>query len=199
MEPNKQSFPLSWPVGYKRTDNRLSSGFKRSPEDAITSLKSELAKIGAKNIIISSNAAVKTNGEIYADAMGRLADPGVAVYFDYKKNHVVLCCDTFEKVWENVNAIARTLQSLRTIDRYGVSDFLNRSFTGFAALPEPIATPYKREWWVVLGVPPNASASLVRDAFKIKVKMVHPDMGGSVEAFNELQRAFDEALKEFEK
>jgi curved DNA-binding protein CbpA len=62
------------------------------------------------------------------------------------------------------------------------------------ALPEPIVPVYKRDWWVVLGVPPNANTDQIKDAYRIKVKMVHPDTGGSEYQFNELQQAYKDAV-----
>jgi hypothetical protein len=53
---------------------------------------------------------------MYAGAMGMAADPGVAVYFTYKGNEVVLCCDTYERIWENVYAIGKTIENLRAIE-----------------------------------------------------------------------------------
>ncbi len=43
----------------------------------------------------------------------------------------------------------------------------------------------------VLGVPRDADAATIRRAYRKKVRSVHPDSGGSVEAFNELKTAYD--------
>jgi len=43
----------------------------------------------------------------------------------------------------------------------------------------------------VLGVPRDADAATIRRAYRKKVRGVHPDSGGSVEAFNELKTAYD--------
>lgn len=197
MAETKKAFPLNWPVGYKRTEHRKDSGFRQTAGKAQDSLKSALNRLGAKEIIVSSNAMLQRDGSMYADAMGIQSDPGVAVYFKYKGNPVVLCCDTFMRIWENVYAIAKTVENLRTIERYGVSDFLNRSFTGFAELPPPMITPFKRTWHEVLGVPKNANAFQIKEAFRIKASMVHPDKGGTNEQFQEAKNAFDEAMQQF--
>jgi hypothetical protein len=123
MSQTKESFPLHWPLGYKRTEYRKDSPYRRTPGSAQEQLRKELNKIGAKNVIVSSNARLQKDGFMYADAMGRAADPGVAVYFNYKGKEVVLCCDTYEQIWENVCAIGLTIQKLRIIERDGVSDF----------------------------------------------------------------------------
>jgi hypothetical protein len=202
MQTPKQAYPLQWPVGYKRTNSRTWSRFKQTPDEAQQFLRAELNRLGATRIIVSSNIAIRNDGMMYADAMKRtkhLEDPGVAVYFDYKGKPVVLCCDTYNQVWENVYAIGKTIENLRAIDRYGVSDFLTRSFTGFAELPESIAPPYKRPWWEVLGVDEDATEEEIRTAFRNLASRLHPDRGGSTEAFQEVAQAKDDALKHHQK
>jgi curved DNA-binding protein CbpA len=38
----------------------------------------------------------------------------------------------------------------------------------------------------------------IKEAYRIKAKMVHPDTGGSELQFNELQAAYKQALESFE-
>jgi hypothetical protein len=195
MSGLQQAYPLQWPLGYKRTINRISSRFEQTMDKAQRFLKDELSRLGATKVTVSTNIPVRRDGMLYADCMNKkIDDPGVAVYFHYKGKETVLCCDQYNRIWENIYAIGKTVENLRAINRYGVSDFLNRSFSGFQALPEAIETPYKRAWWEVLEVNPNASAEEIKEAYRNKVKKVHPDMGGSTSAFLELQKAYKEAL-----
>jgi hypothetical protein len=202
MMTPKTSYPLQWPVGYKRTKDRKYSAFKQSPDKVQILLRKELSRLGAVGVVVSTNVPIRNDGQMYADAMKRQKqldnDPGVAVYFNYKSNQVVLCCDTYNKVWENLYAIALTIGNLRAIERYGVSDFLNRSFTGFAELPPSTITPYKRSWWEVLEVSHNATEHEVDEAYWDVAKKVHPDRGGTDQAFQELQEAYRQAKKQFQ-
>ena len=43
----------------------------------------------------------------------------------------------------------------------------------------------------ILGTSPNASMAEIRAAYRAKVKGVHPDTGGSSEAFNEVVLAYE--------
>ena len=142
------AYPLSWPVDYKRSQEQKSSRFKTTLGRARDFVIKELEIIDAADVIISSNIPLKQNGDMYADLHRyKNDDTGVAVYFKRNGQQIVLCCDTYKLILENMYAIGRTLQALRQIDRDGVSDFLNRTFTGFKALPERTgATP----WYQVL-------------------------------------------------
>jgi hypothetical protein len=193
-----KAFPLSWPSGYKRSQLTLDSRFRQTPAKAVGFLRDELHRLGAKNIVISSNAPLKNNGEMYSDAMGRQADSGVAVYFNYKDRPVVLCCDTYSKIWENCYAIGLTVENLRAIERYGVSDFLSRSFTGFAQIPESFTVNSERSWWEVLCVSKNADMAEVKKAYRMLAVKLHPDTGGdarSEDEFRELNEAYEEAKR----
>jgi len=94
---------------------------------------------------------------------------------------------------------------MRAIDRWGVSDFMKRSFTGFNALPPKQPDKPKREWWQVMTYsqkPGNASWDWagVEAQYKSLAKQRHPDVvGGSVEQFQELSNAFAEAKKYYGK
>ncbi|MFB6210174.1 MAG: J domain-containing protein [Halobacteriales archaeon] len=44
--------------------------------------------------------------------------------------------------------------------------------------------------FAVLGVPPSASQAEIRDAYRAKIKEVHPDQGGDPEAFQRVKDAY---------
>lgn len=193
-----EAYPLCWPVGYQRTLDRKNSRFKQTLGAARTTLKAEVNAIGGKDLIISTNIPVRQDGEFYvAHARYKIEDPGVAIYFNRNGNQVALCCDTYERIWENMYALARTLEALRQISRDGVSDFLNRSFTGFQALPE--TTSAEREIWMILDLPGKPdSIEAVHQAFKQLRITRHPDRGGTHESFIELSQAYEKAKRFFQ-
>jgi hypothetical protein len=49
---------------------------------------------------------------------------------------LVIACDAFETVANNLAAIVGTIQAIRKIERCGTSALLERAFKGFAALPQ---------------------------------------------------------------
>lgn len=53
------------------------------------------------------------------------------------------------------------------------------------------ANRYKKDWFEVLQVSPNASKTVVDAAYKALAKVRHPDAGGTEEAMKELNQAYD--------
>lgn len=191
-----EAYPLHWPAGYKRADFQSYSRFRTTAAAALQNLLKELRLLTGdnKNVVISSNVPLKKNGEMYADvASDTLDDPGVAVYFMYDGQQVVLCCDAWKTPAENVHAIGNAVNAIRGIGRWEVSDFIKRSFTGFKAIPETITRP----WWVVLEIPETASQEEKKAAYYRLAAIRHPDKAtGSHDAFTELIRSYQEARKE---
>jgi len=70
---------------------------------------------------------------------------------------------------------------------------LERSFTGFAALP-----PAKKDekWWVVLGVREQSSKDEIKSAWVRLAKEHHPDRGGSNEMMSKINKAYAEGMNE---
>lgn len=191
-----QTYPLQWPVGYKRTTSRYNSRFKQTMEAAQRFLHKEIDRLNGKDLIVSTNLPVRQDGYLYADWMKKkITDPGVAIYFKYKGNPVAMCCDKYAAVWENVFALAKGIEALRGMERWGVSDFLDKAFTGFAAIPETTNTA---SWFEILEVSPTARIIEIRQAFLTKAKIHHPDKGGNVEAFQQLEQAYRTGLAQHE-
>lgn len=190
-----EAFPLYWPVGYKRTTNKISSRFKITMDKAQRFLRSELSRMGATGLIISTNIAVRKDGLLYADWMNKkISDPGVAIYFKYKGKDVSMCCDQYNKIWENIYALGKGIEALRGMERWGVSDFIDRAFTGFTAIPE--TTSEQMNWCEILDVHPGANNIQIKNAYRKKAMEAHPDKGGSSEQFNKIKIAYDHALSQ---
>lgn len=199
-------YPLFWPVGYSRerwpsTSRFGTVSFERARSAIFHELKLLDYAMRPDNIILSTNIPLRQDGFPYA-SMRQPEDKGVAVYFPYKKEAVVLCCDQWNRVEHNLWAVAKTIEAMRGIERWGVSDFLKHSFQGFNALPPKQQAPAKREWWRVFdyqACPGKASWDLagVNAQYKSLAKTRHPDTGGSVAAFQELSQAYQEAKTYF--
>lgn len=191
-----QRYPLKWPDGWKRTAawQRAPSPFKNNSTDkAFRELMDELGRLGARRIIISSNLKLRNDGAPYSQ-QPRNDDEGIAVYFSRKGKDMVLACDKFAKREDNMRAITKTIDAIRGIERWGSSDMMERAFTGFAQLAAP--APELR-WWEVLDIRRDtADESTVTTAYRRKRSEHHPDNGGSVEAFNQVEKAYAEGLAE---
>lgn len=201
----KTRFPLCWPEGWTRTLSGLrersrfrkqtGTGF-RSMEEASQFLASELYRLGARNEILSTNVRLRIDGAPYSN-LSQPTDPGAAVYFEFKKKPVSLACDKWNRVEDNIWAIACHIEALRGQERWGVGT-MDQAFRGYMALPA-IGESSASDWWKTLGVPINASAAQVKEAYRILVKKHHPDKGGDPELFNRIQRAmerFEQSVKQ---
>lgn len=190
------AYPLHWPQHRPRTRQRENSAFKTSMAVARDALMQELQRLGARDVILSTNIKLRNDGLPYAGER-EPQDPGVAVYFQYKGKAMCFACDRWTKVYDNMQAVRRTIEALRGIARWGTGDMLQAAFAGFTALPAPMQV--QRDWWIVLDVLPTAPLSLCETAYKQAAKRYHPDcQGGSADKMAELNAAIRAARKEHE-
>ena len=166
----EQASPLQWPQGRQRTDPRriIFSRFQSTEGVARSVMTDEIGRMGGRNIIISTNKPTRRDGLPYASAK-EPEDSGVAVYFERKGTRVCFACDQYHYIWENMKAIAKTIEAMRGIERWGSAEMLDQAFVGFKALPPP--TDASVDWWLVLGVSPSASDSEIQIAYKGKARV----------------------------
>ena len=193
MEINIEAYPLHWPLGYPRTEKPKASRFSdiMTIAEARNSLLHELRLLGATNTIISTNIPVKKDGFLYASAK-KTGDNGVAVYFNLKDEPRVLACDKWVRLQDNLHALKLTIDALRGLDRWGVSDMISRAFAGFKALPEHGSG---KTWYEVLEIDHFSTVDEIQQAFRKKIKQVHPDVGGSLEEMNVVTEARKQGLE----
>ncbi len=213
----REPFPLQWPDGFPRTMNadRMRSRFgvrgQVSFSQARNEMLDELERLGAANVVLTSDLPVRNDGLPYASSRAG-DDPGVSVWFVLpdskgKLHERVFPCDKWKTHAENMTAIARTVEAMRGMDRWGVGQVVDRAFAGFAALPPgptgtiPPATP-KKPWREVLGGFPAAELAkedllaIAKTRHRKLIATAHPDAGGSHELAAELNAAIAEAEAE---
>lgn len=185
------AYPLSWPSGWKRTQNPQRSRFgEYSTAQAVNEVLDELRQLGAKNVVVSTNYILRNDG-LPRSGQAQPRDTGVAVYFDLSKKPRVLACDRWHKVEHNLHAIAMHIAALRGQNRWGVGT-IEQAFTGYAALPEP----KQGLWWQVLGLQTNAVSEVeINAAWRRLAFENHPDRGGSNEAMAQINKARDDGLR----
>lgn len=192
-----EKYPLNWPFDWPRTKQPRRSRFgkwnnKPSIAAATDQLLHELRLFGINECIISSNLKYKGDNTPYS-GQKEPDDPGIAVYFKYKKQDTVMACDSFDKVGCNIMGIAKSIEAMRSIERYGCSELMNRAFTGFKQLAGPIIT--KAPWYIVLGIRSDATKDQIKEAYRKKALETHPDRpGGSAEEFKRVSDAYREAI-----
>lgn len=211
----RSRYPLSWPAGWKRTppSERKSAKFVKkmttqqtgykfnqqiSVSDALGRIAREMRalKIDEGNVIVSTNIPTRLDGLPRSDR-AEPTDPGAAVYWSTNDASRSMAIDQYDRVADNLAAIAVTLEYLRGISRHGGGEILDRAFQGFAALP----MPQGRSWREVLDFPPGTdpSEAIVVARFLDLARKAHPDAGGTHEGFIELVKARDLALVEIAK
>jgi hypothetical protein len=127
----------------------------------------------------------------------RITDTGVAVYFTRKSREQAIACDEWDSIGDNLQAVAKTIEALRGIDRWGTGEMVDAAFQGFTAIPASasagIQVRPKRRWYEVLGVSPDAPREVIEAAGKAMQRKTHPDAGGSDADFQDVQDAIGEA------
>jgi hypothetical protein len=210
------AYPLQWPTGWKRTEGNQrkranfrsgksgwnSGSYQSAGEVTIAEgTKRVLREIraftraGQRWVIDPDSVVISSNLELRNDGLPRSgqrapADPGVAVYWTTSSG-VTRCMavDRYDRVADNLAAIAATLEAMRAIERHGGAEILNRAFTGFTALTHGSTT----HWSDVLGVPETATKAEIEAAYRRLRSQHHPDRGGEAEQFHQIQQAYDAA------
>lgn len=195
MTDNRQ-YPLIWPMGWPRTNYPKHSKFRAgSAYSEGTDIMRQLKLMKASNVVISSNMRYRADGLPYVNQ--NVHDSGIAVYFDLQGEQQCIPCDRWSRLEDNLRAIAKTIEALRGIERWGAKEMVTAAFRGFKALPEStIVTPYESKlWYEVLEVSAFASIETVKAAYRSMLLKHHPDQGGDINKFNEIQEAYKEALE----
>ncbi len=187
-----EAYPLCWPPGWRRYHAALrtratfrgsAGGFTDSGYRAPTAVTiaggiqrvlRELAAMGMErgDVVISSNLRTRLDGMPMSNQR-EPEDPGVAVYWRVGKQTRCMAIDRYDRVADNLAAIAATLEAMRAIERHGGAEILDRAFTGFTALPQP------EQWWQVLGVASKATRAEIDTAYRALAMKHHPDRGGN--------------------
>lgn len=195
-----EAYPLQWPDGWPRTratardsDNRFhGKAYGLSIGHARDRLIAELALLGAKDVVISSNIPLRRDGLPYSNDRG-VTDPGVAVYFKLEKRPLVMATDRFVSVAGNLSSLRLAIDAMRQLKRHGGGTMMERAFTGFAAIAPP---DWKKPWREVFGVKPEWTGDIAA-LYREKARNRHPDAGGSNTLMAELNVAYEEAKSEF--
>jgi hypothetical protein len=211
------AYPLSWPTGWKRTPSHQQEAGRfgvRKPSrvgscntlenitisEATNRLLNELERMGVERgeVVLSTNLMLRLDG-LPRSGQAEPHDPGAAVYWrdPFNSQPRSMAIDRYNRVAQNIAALAATIEALRAIERHGGAVVLERAFTGFAALPAPIAAGMHRPWREVLGLGPGSpSKEQVREAYGRLASQHHPDRGGSAERMAEINLARNEAMQE---
>jgi hypothetical protein len=123
------------------------------------------------------------------------------VWFNYKGKATVLATDKWDRVADNIGALAAHIDAIRRVDRYGVGS-IEQALAGYKALPADTAA----DWKMALGVPAEfdrwskaEQLDVVQKLYFDLAKQKHPDITqDDGAAMAHLNRARDYALQELE-
>jgi hypothetical protein len=185
---------LDWPRGFERTapgNRERNNSFEVTLSKAFSDLESELDRLG-----------VEEDGYRYAfDARQRKTDqrpyqranpddPGFVLRWRMDGADYAVACDRWSRLRDNVRTVGLYIREKRKMEQRpvvtGESEFAN------ARLPsgdDSEAVVGREPPHEVLGVSPDATPSEVREAFRRKVRAVHPDHGGDEQEFKRVKHA----------
>lgn len=196
----QNAYPLSWPPAWKRTPlfRVSSSRFAEHSMDRVTrELMNELRSLGASRCVISTNVELRQDGLPFSNRRAP-TDKGAAVYFHLKNHPRVLACDRWNRVEDNLYAIAKHVEALRGQERWGVGS-VDQAFAGYTALPSP-GKSTTATWYNVLGVSGDCTYEQALDAYRSEAMKSHPDKpGGSHDQMTRLNASWDQARTHFGK
>jgi len=215
---NATRYPLAWPATWPRTHaaNRQRATFSKSitetqttrdaqgrdvherkrrtldlsSADAAARLEDQIERLGGTGPILSTNQRLRMDGRPKQNE-GEPADVGAAVYFRLKGKPRCLACDKWDRVADNVAALAAHIDALRRIDRYGVGT-LDQAFAGYTALP-PASTDWRAVFEFNGGSPTFAD---VDSKYRALAAVHHPDRGGDPQMMARINMARDAARNE---
>lgn len=191
-------YPLHWPAGWPRTPYgrriRAAFGWKNSKgwkegvslQRAWGRLQGELDRLGAREVVLSTNIELRRDGYPYSNRRTP-DDQGAAVYFTLKGKDVSLACDKWDRVEDNIVALSKHIEAIRGMDRWGVGS-VEQAFRGYEALPAP------EQWWQVLGLEPDASREAITAARRRLAADAHPDRNGSEGQMARINAAADQGI-----
>lgn len=191
-----QAYPLSWPTWVPRTQYRMRAKFGHRAQGATVqvarvALQAELDRLGAAHVTLSTNVELRRDGAPRSDR--EPGDPGAAVYFMLRKKTICLPCDKWDRVGDNIMAVAKHIEALRGQERWGVGT-VEQAFSGYVALPPQNHV----DWRGVLQLhrAGAVTGAMVAEAYKRLAFERHPDKGGSDAMMAELNAARDQAMRE---
>ena len=170
----------TWPG--ELASHRNWSSFRASWGDTLELLAKELRKLNATQIVVQ---LAMGEGDFRRDGLPRAnayaEHPGVVIAFESRHGPLKYAVDTYAGWQENVRAIAKSLYSLRMVDRYGVTK-RGEQYTGWRAIPQnagDISTPEQARAFI------DEHGGSYREA----AKRLHPDHDGDAGAFRQLTQA----------
>ena len=146
-------YPLSWPPGFPRTKYPAQSRFDTPEERVKRNLEFQLDLMDATNVVVTTNSELRRDGRPYANQ--HISDTGVVVYFTRKGREQAIARGNWDSIRDNLQAVAKTIEAVRGVERWGTGEMVDAAFAGFTAIPASatagIPVRPRRPWYEVFG------------------------------------------------
>lgn len=134
----------------------------------------------------------------FGGGTGQLANSYAKVTWHINGKEYVFRSDAQRTEIDNLAAIAQVIDVDCRAIRRGIKDYV-ATMRQYDALPDYSDGPRKRHWSQVFDVPTSMKdLEYLNWKYKQLAKKLHPDSGGSDEAFQELQEAWKEIQQELQ-
>lgn len=150
----RDAYPLKWPAGWPRSQVQRSAKFhtvqgptaehawKKKAElsvwDATQRILRALAQMGGKDVVISTDIPLRQDGLPMSNRRAP-SDNGAAVYWMLDGESQCMAVDLYDRIADNLAAVAATIDAMRAIERHGGAQILKRAWMGLKALPASTA------------------------------------------------------------
>jgi len=193
-------FPLAWPPGRPRIPSRERLPDRYGANTVPQALASAEAEV--KRWRAPTRSARIISWELSSDYLGRAKpdDPGAALWFTLGGKDItsgaslmVLACDRFKSLPQNIRALSLTMERLRLVDEVGAYSLI-AAVEGARALPPPgaaVAVP-DRPWREVLGIAGEAPLLIAEAAYRALARKA----GEGSPKLTELNLAIEAARRE---
>jgi DnaJ domain len=135
----------------------------------------------------------ETNHPRGANKLGYVQSPTErAVRLTYYKNghQINLVMDKQRRAVDNLRVLYLAVEAMRLNEKRGIAEVLQSAYLQLEA-PTPKRSPYE-----ILGIMPDAPLAVAEAAYRARARTMHPDQGGSVDQFKELNEAIGAIRKQ---
>lgn len=189
--------PLSDRTWLTTDARRVWTPFDSAWTDTLDLLEREVRMLGGKGIVLGVDVhegQIRLDGTLRARATAET--PAVEIAFTSKHGPMLYRCDKYVSRWtskqgpswqQNVRAIAKTLEALRAVERYGASNSGEqyRGYRQIAATASTTSADARARLAEIGGGHPGAVA---RRLIERAQRAAHPDHGGTDELWHEVQQ-----------
>ena len=189
---------IDWPAGFDRTpatDREPYRSFEATIAQTSSALAKEMDRMGVNEWRVSTASGgshTKSNGLPKHSA--NPDDPAAVVYWQKDGEQFAVACDDSPRLRDNMRYCYKWINETRMRSNRPVETGESEFATARLPSGNEDAVAADPPAHVVLGVDRDASPAEVEAAFRETAREVHPDAGGSDEAFKRAQRAKEELL-----